>query len=159
MKDYRRVLASKETEWKCNYRFLKADNSVVNVVSTRIILRNADGKPYRMIGSMKEISKQKVLEEKMEQEILLKEKQIADAMQDAKDSARSDIGKELHDNVNQLLGVSKMFLDMAKHGGEGSKMYLARSSQYTMRAIEEIRKISKGLVSDVIKDFGLSRGD
>jgi len=155
MQDYRRMLLSEETEWKTRYRFVKADGSVVKVISNRIILRNADGKAYRMIGSMHDISKQKVLEEKLAADIKLREKQIADATEDAKETERSDIGRELHDNVNQLLGVSKMYLDMAKRGGENGQMYLVRSSHYTLTAIEEIRKLTKGLTTDTINNLGL----
>ncbi len=136
MRDYYRVLKSAATEWKCAYRFLRADHSVANIYSSRVILRNPDGKAYRMIGSMQDMSKQKVLEERLEQEIKLKEKQIAEAAEDAKDAERSDIGKELHDNVNQLLGVSKLYLDMAKRGGENSEMYLSRSSEYTLMQLK-----------------------
>ncbi len=155
MQDYSRMLHSADTEWKCAYRFLRADDSVANVLTNRIILRDADGKAYRMIGSMQDISKQRALEERLEEEIKLKEKQIADASEDAKDTERSDIGKELHDNVNQLLGVSKLYLDMAKAGGENSELYLSKSSEYTLSAIEEIRKLTKSLTTDVIRDIGL----
>lgn len=154
-RDYSRMLASADIEWKYNYRFLRADDSVANVSSSRIILRDTEGKAYRMIGYMHDISKQKRLEERLEQEIQLKEKQIADATEDAKETERSDIGKELHDNVNQLLGASRMYLDMAKRGGNDSQMYLARSSEYTLTAIEEIRKLTRGLATDIIKNLGL----
>ena len=154
--DYIRMLASKEIEWKCAYRFLRADNSVADVLSSGIILRNATGKAYRMIGSMHDISKEKVLEERLEQEIRLKEKQIADAMEDAKNAERSDIGKELHDNINQLLGASRMYLQMAKRGGTDSEMYINRSSEYTLSAIEEIRKLTRGLITDTIRNLGLA---
>jgi len=155
MQDYRRVLASEDIRWSYTYRFLRADNSVANVISTALILRDSNGKAYRMIGSMQDISKQKVLEEKLEQEIRLKEKQIEEAMEDAKSAERSELGRELHDNVNQLLGASKLFLDMAKRGGQNSEMCLSRSSEYTLMAIEEIRKLTKGLTTDTIKSLGL----
>lgn len=155
MQDYQRMLLSYEVEWKCGYRFLRADQTVANVLSSRIILREPDGKAYRMIGSMQDISKQKVLEEKLENEIRLKEVQIAEAAEDAKHTERSDIGKELHDNVNQLLGASKLYLELAKRGGENSEMHLNRSSEYTLAAIEEIRKLTKGLTTDIIKNLGL----
>jgi len=156
MHDYRRVIMSDETEWKYTYRFLRADNSVADVISNRIILRDAEGKAYRILGSMRDISTQKILEEKLEREIKLKEKQIEQAMQDAKERERSDIGKELHDNINQLLGASKLYIDMAKHGGKDSELYLSRSSEYTLMAIEEIRKLTKGLTTATIKNLGLS---
>jgi hypothetical protein len=51
------VLASDKTEWKYTYWFLRADNSVANVLSSVIILRNAGGVAYRMIGCIHDISK------------------------------------------------------------------------------------------------------
>jgi len=155
LKDFQRMLASSEIEWKIAYRFLRADGSIANVLSSRIILRNKDNSPYRMIGSLQDISKEKVLEERLQQEISLKEIQISEAAEDAKDTERSDIGKELHDNVNQLLGASRLYLEMAKRGGKDSEMYLSRSSEYTLTAIEEIRKLSKGLTTDIIQNLGL----
>ena len=76
-------------------------------------------------------------------------------MTDAKSTERSEIGKELHDNVNQLLGASKLYIDMAKLGGHNSKMCLSRSSEYTLTAIDEIRKLTKGLTTDIVKSPGL----
>jgi len=95
------------------------------------------------------------LKDGLSREIRIKERQILEATQDAKENERSDIAKELHDNINQLLAASKMYIDMAKRGGEKSTMYLGRSSQYTLEAIEEIRKLTKGLTSDIIKNLGL----
>jgi PAS domain S-box-containing protein len=155
IRDYLRMLASDVAEWKYSYRFLRANDSIANVLTRGIVLRNAGGKAYRMIGYMQDMSKQKVLEEKLEQEIKLKEKQIAEATEQAKETERSDLGKELHDNVNQLLGASRMYLEMAKRGGEDSEMFLNRSSQYTLTAIEEIRKLTRGLTTDIITNLGL----
>jgi signal transduction histidine kinase len=153
--EYLRMLDSNEMEWQYRYRFLKADGSVSNVSSTGIILRDANGKVYRMIGSMQDTSKQKVLEARLEQEIALKEVQIFQAMNDAKETERSEIGRELHDNVNQLLGASRLYLDLAKQGGPDSELYLSRSSEYTLTAIEEIRKLTKSLTTASMEGLGL----
>ncbi|MGZ3901936.1 MAG: sensor histidine kinase, partial [Bacteroidia bacterium] len=153
--DYTRMLKSAEIEWRYNYRFLRADGSIANVLSSGIILRDVSGKAYRMIGYIQDMSKQTIVEEKLELEIKLKEQQILEAMEDAKETERSDIGKELHDNVNQLLGASKLYLDMAKRGGKHSEIYFSRSSQYTVMAIEAIRKLTKGLTTDTINNLGL----
>jgi PAS domain S-box-containing protein len=155
LQGYLKRMASDDTEWNYQYRFIRSDHSVANILSTGIILRNAGGKIYRLLGMMHDISKESQLEEKLAQDIKLKEKQIADATEDAKEAERSAIGKELHDNVNQLLGASRMFLEMAKRGGENSAMYLNRSSEYTLSAIDEIRKLTKGLATDYIKNLGL----
>lgn len=152
---YLEMLDSKDKEWNYSYRFLRADGSVVNVTSNAVIVRHIDGQAYRVIGSMQDLSKQTLLEEKLEEIIKLREKQIDDATQDAKNTERSDIGKELHDNVNQLLGASRLYIDMAKRGGADREMYLSRSSEYTLTAIEEIRKLTHGLTTDTIKSLGL----
>ncbi|MEP7254650.1 MAG: ATP-binding protein, partial [Ferruginibacter sp.] len=97
----------------------------------------------------------KELEEKLEQEIKLKEKQITEATEDARETERADIGKELYDNINQLLNACRMYMEMAKRGGTNSKIYLSRSSEYTLEAIEEIRKLTRGLSTNIIRDLGL----
>lgn len=155
LQEYLRVLESEVIEWKHGYRFLRADNSVANVLSNSVILRNIGGKAYRVIGAMHDTAKQKALEEKLEQEIIVKENLIAVALEEAKETERSDIGKELHDNVNQLLSASKLYLDLAKQGGKDTELYLSRSSEYTHKAIEEIRKLTKKLTTDTIKSLGL----
>jgi PAS domain S-box-containing protein len=105
----------------------------------------------------KEITINEQWEEKLNLEGRMKENQIAEAVTDARDLERSDIGKELHDNVNQLLGVSRLYMTMAQRDDENREMYLDRSSEYTLTAIEEIRKLTKGLTANAIKDFGLTK--
>ncbi|HEV3250751.1 MAG TPA: PAS domain-containing protein, partial [Puia sp.] len=154
-KGLQEAIASSSTKWEHAYRFIRADGSVAKVFGRASIIRHADGKAYRMIGVIHDLSRQKELEEKLEQEIRLKVKQIAEATEDAKDMERSDIGKELHDNVNQLLGTSRMYLDMAKRTEGNSQLYVSRSSEYILTAIEEIRKLTKGMTTDIIKNLGL----
>lgn len=148
-------IRSSATHWENAYRVRRANGSIAKVYVRASIIRHSNGKAYRMIGAMQDLSRQKELEEELEQEIGLKEKQIAAATEDAKEMERADIGKELHDNINQLLGASKMYIDMAKRGGNNSAMYLSRSSEYTLTAIDEIRKLTKGLTTDIIRNLGL----
>jgi PAS domain S-box-containing protein len=148
-------IRSAATHWEQAYRVSRADGSVAKVYIRASIMRHVDGKAYRMIGALQDLSRQKELEAKLEAEIELKEKEIAVATADAKEMTRSNIGKELHDNINQLLGASKLYMDMAKRGGDKTAMYLSRSSEYTLAAIDEIRKLTKGLTTDIIKTLGL----
>jgi PAS domain S-box-containing protein len=148
-------IKSTAMQWEHAYRVIRADGSIAKVFARASIIRHANGKAYRMIGAMQDLSRQKELEEELDNEIKLKEKQMSQAAEDAKEMERSNIGKELHDNINQLLGASRMYLEMAKRGGPNSSMYLSRSSEYTLTAIEEIRKLSKGLTTDIIKNLGL----
>ncbi|MES2430541.1 MAG: PAS domain-containing protein [Bacteroidota bacterium] len=149
------ALASAKNYWEDAFRFIKDNGIIANVFSRATIIRDAKGGASRMIGVVHDISQQKNLEEKLASEIRTKNIQISEATEDAKEMERSDIGKELHDNVNQLLGASKLYMEMAGEGGAESRKYLERSSEYTITAIEEIRKLTKGLTTDIIKNLGL----
>ena len=150
-----KALSSRKNSWKDSFQFKRYDGSIASTVSRGSIVRNEDGKAVRLIGAIQDVSRLQELERKLEDQIIIGEKQIAQAMEDARDTERSDIGKELHDNINQLLGASKLYLDMAKKGGQYSEIYLSRSSKYTITAIEEIRKLAKALTTDIIKNLGL----
>jgi PAS domain S-box-containing protein len=154
-KDFNLFLASADTEWKQHYRFIKSNGDIANVSSSCLAMRDTNGKAYRVIGAMQDLSKEKKLEDRLQHEIAVKERQIVEAMIDAKETERADIGKELHDNINQLLGASRLYLELAKTGHPDSEMLLKKSSEYSFEAIEEIRKLTKGLTTDVIKNLGL----
>ncbi|MGZ5220102.1 MAG: PAS domain-containing sensor histidine kinase [Chitinophagaceae bacterium] len=88
------------------------------------------------------------LERKLEDERNARHQQLTEAIISAQETERAEIGRELHDNVNQILGVSRLFLGVAKQSSESQKTELInKSSDYILDAIEEIRKLSKSLVS------------
>lgn len=103
-----------------------------------------------------DITKERALEEKVELEKQIKQKQITEAVFAAQESERSEIGREMHDNVNQLLGATRLYIDMAKTNAEERDALLTSASTYTLTAIEEIRKLSKTLITPLIKEVGLS---
>jgi PAS domain S-box-containing protein len=97
----------------------------------------------------------KLFEKERKSETKLKAIQIASAISEAKLLERSDLGKELHDNVTQLLAASRIYMDLARRNAKDRNDNINRSSEYTLTAIEEIRKLSKGLVNDAIEQVGL----
>jgi len=149
------AIESSATYWEQAYRFIRPNGSIARVLGRASIIRDADGNACRMIGSIHDLSRQKDLEKILAEQARLNEQQITEAAEDAKELERSDIGKELHDNVNQLLAASRLYLEIARKGGENSELYLSRSSEFTLIAIEEIRKLTKGLTTNIIKSLGL----
>lgn len=88
------------------------------------------------------------LEQKLEEERYLRNQQLTEAIISAQETERAEIGRELHDNVNQILGASRLYLSAAKQFSASKKNRLIdKSSDYIKDAIEEIRKLSKSLVS------------
>jgi PAS domain S-box-containing protein len=88
------------------------------------------------------------LERKLEDERNLRNQQLTEAIISAQETERAEIGRELHDNVNQILGASRLYLGVARQSLASKKNCLInKSSDYILKAIEEIRKLSKSLVS------------
>ncbi|HUR10092.1 MAG TPA: PAS domain-containing protein, partial [Flavitalea sp.] len=63
------VIASTSTRWEQVYRFMKADNSIAQVFNRASIFRQADGKAYRLIGTMQDLSRVNELQEKIDSEL------------------------------------------------------------------------------------------
>lgn len=97
------------------------------------------------------------LEEKLEEEKLLKQKEITEAMIQVQEKERYEISTELHDNVNQQLTVAMMYIASAQQKMPTDSELLKQSSGFILNAIEEIRKLSQTLVTPLIKHFGLSK--
>jgi two-component system sensor histidine kinase UhpB len=78
------------------------------------------------------------------------EKEIARAILKTQEQERNYLGRELHDNVNQLLAAAKMLLSVAKYNAEKMPELIAASQDNIESAIQENRKIAQGLV---VPDF------
>jgi PAS domain S-box-containing protein len=151
-----KIFRSRKHVWNDTFQFVCPDGSISQVISRANIIRDDQAKAIRMIGVMHDLSKMHKLEGQLEQEVRRNEKGLVDAVEVAKEMQRADIGRELHDNVNQLLGASMLYLNMAQEDIKNGDIYLRHSSEYTLTAIEAIRKLTKGLITDTIDDFGLS---
>ena len=93
------------------------------------------------------------LEKKLEQQQKLKQKQITQAVLQAQEKERKGIGEELHDNINQILATARLFLSSASR--EFGTDYIAKSQEYISMAMEEIRKLSKALITPAFIKNGL----
>jgi len=64
--EFHRVLADPSREqWQDEYRFFRRDGSIANVLDRGFVLRDASGKPTRMIGAMQDITERKRAEEEL----------------------------------------------------------------------------------------------
>lgn len=95
------------------------------------------------------------MEQKLEEERVLKQREIAEAVIMAQEKERYEISRELHDNVNQQLTVAMMYIASAEKKQEGGSDLLKQTSNFILNAIEDIRKLTQNLVTPLIKDFGL----
>ncbi|HEX6335175.1 MAG TPA: PAS domain-containing protein, partial [Flavisolibacter sp.] len=147
--------ATIEKTFEVEYRFQRDDGSYANVYDRGIILRNAEGKPIRMIGAAQDITERKRLEQEVLHNELARKKAISQATIDTQERERSEIGKELHDNVNQVLTTTKLYLDLALSTPGMRDELLKKSSTNIIGVINEIRQLSRSLMDPSIGDLGL----
>lgn len=143
-------------KFELEYRFKKDDGTYTHVYDRGIIIKNAGGKPVRMIGAAQNISERKKLEEELVKKELERQKDINQATIDSQEQERREIGKELHDNVNQVLTTTKLYLDLLLSNAEMKDELIKKSSDNVIYVINEIRQLSRSLMDPTLGDLGLT---
>lgn len=102
-----------------------------------------------------DVTEQIRLEKELALQHRLKQQQITEVVLGAQERERFELGQELHDNINQILATSKLYLDVAIEEREPRIELLDKSRKNISMAIEEIRKLSKELITPSLNDLGL----
>ncbi len=143
-----------EHSWEDEYRFKCADGTYKNMRDKGYIVYE-NGLPVKMIGSLQDVTNLRDLENQLTEEKLERQKEISETVIRVQEKERTRIGHELHDNVNQILSTTKLFVDMLQPGDKEQKKIKQKSLEYILLAIEEIRKLSKELVVPQLNDKGI----
>jgi signal transduction histidine kinase len=80
---------------------------------------------------------------------------ITDSIIRAQQEERERIGHELHDNVNQILTTANLYLRLPEEDYYRSEDIRSKVSELTESAIEEIRQLSRGLITPHFNELGL----
>ncbi len=149
------ITTSGQDVFELEYRFRRDDGGYNFVYDRGIILRDAEGTPKRMIGAAQDITLRKELEQQLVQRELEKQKLIGQATLETQELERGEIGKELHDNVNQVLTTTKLYLDLSLSNPEMKDELIQKSSKNVIYVINEIRQLSRSLMNPSLGDLGL----
>ncbi|TCZ71807.1 PAS domain-containing protein [Flaviaesturariibacter aridisoli] len=141
--------------WEGRYRFRRADNSWAYILDRGYTLHDESGKPLRMIGSMQDITHLRQLEEEMLQKQLRYQRHITEVTIRSQEQERSMLGRELHDNINQILASCKLMTEMALREERMREQLLERTYNQLAMAIDEIRNLSHSLVPPALSEIGL----
>jgi two-component system sensor histidine kinase UhpB len=141
--------------WQSEYRFRCADGTYKEVFDRAYILYDEKGLPDRMIGAMTDLTEKKELEKELLLQQIRQQKLLMETSLQAQEKERTELGRELHDNINQILATIKMYLGMAKTGKKYTEDLLEKSYEYVNDVMEEIRKLSHSLVAPSLGEIGL----
>ena len=96
------------------------------------------------------VTENSLLKQEFERELLFNRIEVQEATFDS-------MGKELHDNVGQLLSTAKMLIGISERSIPQPPLALLAANEALNKAIEEIRSISKSLNQEWLQQFNLYR--
>ncbi len=94
-------------------------------------------------------------EAELARQLLLQQKLVAETNIRAQEKVRNEIGRELHDNINQILAAAKLYVDSALKEERKPSDMLVKSQTNIALAIDEIRRLSHTLVAPALADVKL----
>jgi PAS domain S-box-containing protein len=95
------------------------------------------------------------LERKLANERMRKQHEITAAVITAQERDRQELGKELHDNINQILATTRLYVEYAQTNEAMRHELLESAKQFIVTAVKEIRNLSKSLVPPSLGEIGL----
>ncbi len=113
-------------------------------------------KIVNVICSLADITEQRKLSQQLIEQEIQKQKLITQATIDGQEKERLEIGKELHDNINQHLNTTRLYLEVAGEKATGEVLEMISLAHKNLAAIvDEIRLLSQSLVPPTLGDLGL----
>ncbi|HEY0039574.1 MAG TPA: PAS domain-containing protein [Flavisolibacter sp.] len=141
--------------YESEYRFLNGEGTYNYILGRGILVADENGNPVRLIGTEQNISERKRLEQELLNNELEYKKLINQATVDSQEQERSEIGRELHDNINQVLTTTKLYLELALSNEDLTIELVKKSSTNISSLINEIRQLSRSLMDPTIGDLGI----
>jgi two-component system sensor histidine kinase UhpB len=104
---------------------------------------------------MTDITEKRNLEKKLADQQIKQQRLITETTIQSQEQEKNQLGRELHDNINQILATVKMYLGISKSGQGVDNDLVGKSYEYLNEAIAEIRKLSHSLVAPSLGGIGL----
>jgi two-component system sensor histidine kinase UhpB len=145
-----------QPHWEAEYRFRRPDGSWATILDRGYTLFDTQGRPVRMIGSMQDISHLKELQERIVSEKVRFQQGITRATIRSQEREREALGRELHDNINQILASCKLMTEVSVREVAVRDTFLPRTLTQLSLVIEEIRRLTRSLAPPALGEIGLS---
>jgi PAS domain S-box-containing protein len=123
------------SQYDLEYRLIRPNGDVRIVHSQGSVMSDESGRPYRMFGTIQDITERKQAEQLLED--------LAGRLINAQEAERSRIGRELHDHVSQVLAVLAIKIDQLR-----TDSAIAPS---TACALDDLRQVASEIAGDVHK--------
>jgi two-component system, NarL family, sensor histidine kinase NreB len=128
--------------WRGEFCNKAKDGSLYWVDATIVPFLDDKGKPVQYIAIRNDITEKKMMEQEILNQKIQEQKKMTRAIIKAQEKERNHIGQELHDNINQILASTKLYLSMAGSKNEQLKDLIKYPMELIDNSIDEIRLLS-----------------
>jgi len=142
-------------DFECEILNYKKDGTLFWMRMQAEPIHDEFGKVSQYFGLGTDITDQKKWRNRLTREKVLRQKTISRAILKAQESERAMIGRELHDNVNQLLASVNLYLMHMRNENILRIDILDNCSRYLEDAITEIRNLTKDFVLPAARNLTL----
>ncbi len=149
---YMREQLRKQLPFECEIQNYRKNGEIFWMRLNVQPLFNDDNSLSGYLGVGTDITEQKKLQEKLIQQRVEVQKEITRATIAGQEKERNELGRELHDNINQILAATKIQLECYIKSEKGKPECIAASLEYLKLAISEIRNLSRHLVAPRFHD-------
>ncbi len=156
LKRMNNLLERNKTSWEDEYLFRCKNGEYKIVYDRSFIIRDTTGKPTRLIGAMKDVTRLRSLEKELINKQLKEKNKVGKTIIVAHEKERKKVKDQLHEDVNQLLASIKIFISRNKIELESENIKM--SLGYLDDVMMKINNISNGLLSSTFDLFGFVDG-
>lgn len=150
------VKSAEKDFYEVEFRFASESGEYKYIYDRGYVVRNPEGKAIRLIGAAQDITQRRKLEAALEESRIRQQKAVTEATIKGQENERRQLGVELHDNINQILATSKLYLDHALSTPVLNVDLISQSKDFIVMATQEIRKLSHSLLPPSFEEFGLT---
>ena len=151
--EHRIRIKGKESVYEINIQ--RKNKQVARVIISGVPLFDREGKVRGSVGIHWDVTEIRKMEKALIEEKLKKEQELIEARLQAEDQQRSQIGRDLHDGVGQMLAYIGMYVDMMKSKGSLSPEEFTKLESALHNTLEQVRTLSRTLAPPALEDLGL----
>lgn len=160
LKSFYDVFNSNENIWISEYRMINYKGEVIAIYDRTYIVRNSEGKPIRMMGSMMDITERKKAENELNHSFEAIRK-LTSHLQQVREEERKHIARNIHDELGQLLTVLKMDVSwLNKKIKVLNEPAISQKTEEVLallnNTVQSVRRIAADLRPGLLDDLGLT---
>jgi PAS domain S-box-containing protein len=146
---------TQRTESIYEIRMRKNKGEMIDVVISGSPIIGLNGEVKGSVGIHWDVTEIRKMERMLEEEKVIRQREVMKATLNAEEQQRDLLGNELHDGVGHILTYTSLFLQMASQSEKLNPDMFIKAHQKVEEALKEVRRISHTLVPPALIDLGL----